>query len=361
MLRLRGTRSVTDETATPRPAGTRHVPVLLERCIGLLEPAITAAIKDRGQATVIDATLGMGGHSEALLTRFPELHLVGLDRDTQALDIAKERLGHFGERFHPVHTIYDRIPEALNEAGFAAADGVLFDLGVSSFQLDEKERGFAYSYDAPLDMRMDSTTGPTAADVVNGYELDDLTRVLRTWGEERHARRLAVAFVKRREAKPFTTTGDLVQVLLENYPRGVGGGHPAKRTFQALRVEVNDELRVLERAIPASMEALPVGGRVVAMSYQSLEDRIVKQFFAQGSRSTAPVGLPVEPEESKARFKVISKGTERPTEAEIEENSRAASARLRAVERLRAPVNGSGAATGQSTSGKNSSGKRKSR
>jgi len=314
------------------------VPVLLERCVGLLEPAILAGVAARGRAVVIDATLGMGGHSEALLSRYPELHLVGLDRDTQALALASARLERFGDRFHPVHTVYDAIGDALEGVGFDAADGVLFDLGVSSFQLDERERGFAYSYDAPLDMRMDPSTGPTAADVVNGYGLDELTHVLRTWGEERHARRLAVAIAQRAAMRPFETTGELVQVIIDAYPRGSSGGHPAKRTFQALRVEVNDELRVLERAIPAAMDAVPVGGRVVAMSYQSLEDRIVKRFFADGAASSAPPGLPVEPEETKARFAVISKGTERPTEAEIEENSRAAAARLRAVERVREPL-----------------------
>lgn len=337
---------MTEQPPTPRPTSERHVPVLLDRCISLLEPGILAGIEARGIAVVIDATLGMGGHSEALLTRYPQLHLVGLDRDTQALALAGARLERFGERFHPVHTVYDKIAPALETAGFDYADGVLFDLGVSSFQLDERDRGFAYSYDAPLDMRMDSTTGPTAADVVNNYSLDELTQVLRTWGEERHARRIAVAIVERRDVTPFATTGELAQLIIEAYPRGTSGGHPAKRTFQALRVEVNDELRVLERAIPAAMDAVPVGGRVVAMSYQSLEDRIVKRFFADGAKSTAPPGLPVEPEETKARFKVISKGTERPTEAEIEENSRAASARLRAVERLRLPV-GTGSTKGK--------------
>ncbi|MGO1319569.1 MAG: 16S rRNA (cytosine(1402)-N(4))-methyltransferase RsmH [Galactobacter sp.] len=316
----------------------RHVPVLLQRCVSLLAPAIEAGIQERGTAVVVDATLGMGGHTEALLTRFPDLTVVGLDRDTQALAMAGERLESFGDRFRPVHTVYDEIESALAGEGFRHADGVLFDLGVSSFQLDERERGFAYSYDAPLDMRMDATSGPTAADVVNEYSLDDLTQVLRTWGEERHARRIAVAIVERRDAHPILTTGELSQLIIDHYPKGTKGGHPAKRTFQALRVEVNDELRVLERAVPAAMSAVPVGGRVVAMSYQSLEDRIVKRHFASLSTSTAPVGLPVEPEETKARFKVISKGTERPTPEEIEENSRAAAARLRAVQRLRPPV-----------------------
>lgn len=327
-----------DETTTTPEPGERHIPVLLERCIGLLAPAIERACEERGTAVVIDATLGMGGHSEALLERFPSLHLVGLDRDMQALGIASGRLERFAGRFHPVHTVYDRIDDALETAGFDAADGTLFDLGVSSFQLDERDRGFAYSYDAPLDMRMDNTTGATAADVVNGYGLDELTGVLRSWGEENHARRIAKAIVARREEVPFSTTAELAQLVIEAYPRGVGGGHPAKRTFQALRVEVNDELRVLERAIPAAMAATRLGGRVVAMSYQSLEDRIVKKYFAAASRSTAPAGLPVEPEETKPRFSVLSRGTERPTEQEISENSRAASARLRAVERIRADI-----------------------
>jgi len=333
---------VTDETPTPRPASERHVPVLLERCLDLLEPGITSAIEAQGGAVVIDATLGMGGHTEALLTRHPQLHVIGLDRDTQALAMAGERLAGFGPRFHPVHTVYDRIPEALEETGFQRVDGVLFDLGVSSFQLDEPERGFAYSYDAPLDMRMDSTTGMTAADVVNEYSLDELTRVLREWGEERHARRIARAITERRDTTAFTRTGDLVDVILAAYPAGSTGGHPAKRTFQALRVEVNDELHVLRTAIPAAMDALVIGGRLVAMSYQSLEDRIVKRAIVERSRSTAPVGLPVEPEESKPRFRVISQGTERATEAEIAANSRAASARLRAAERVREDLPGAG-------------------
>jgi 16S rRNA (cytosine1402-N4)-methyltransferase len=303
--------------------------------VSLLSPAIEAGIARRGSAVVVDATLGMGGHTEALLTRFDELTMVGLDRDTQALQMAGERLTDFGDRFRGVHTVYDAIAEALEAQGFPHADGVLFDLGVSSFQLDERARGFAYSYDAPLDMRMDATQGPTAADVVNGYGLDELTHVLRTWGEERHARRIAVAIVQRRDEQPIRTTGELSQLIIDNYPKGTKGGHPAKRTFQALRVEVNDELRVLEAAVPAAMGVVPVGGRVVAMSYQSLEDRIVKRHFASRSKSTAPVGLPVEPEETKPRFSVISKGTERPTQAEIDENSRAAAARLRAVERIR--------------------------
>lgn len=334
----KGPDSVTDETPAPRPASSRHVPVLLERCLTLLEPGIEAGLRARGTAVVIDATLGMGGHTEALLQRHPDLHVVGLDRDTEALALAGARLQEYGDRFHPVHTVYDRIPEALAAAGFDHADGVLFDLGVSSYQLDEPERGFAYSYDAPLDMRMDATTGQTAADVVNEYSLDELTRVLRDWGEERHARRIARAIVERREQQDFSRTGDLVEVILAAYPKGTTGGHPAKRTFQALRVEVNDELGALGAAIPAAMAALPVGGRVVAMSYQSLEDRLVKRAIVQQSRSTAPAGLPVEPEETKPRFAVITKGTERATEEEVAANPRAASARLRAAERVRAPL-----------------------
>lgn len=317
-----------------RPTGERHIPVLLGRCISLLAPAIEAAGED---AVVVDATLGMGGHSEALLQRFSGLHLVGIDRDQQALRLAGERLAPYQSRTDLVHAVYDEIPSVLEDLGIDRVHGVLFDLGVSSMQLDERERGFAYSYDAPLDMRMDTSAGQSAADVVNTYSEDELRRIIRTWGEEKFAGRIASAIVSARQDNPFTTTGELVDVIRSVVPAGAArtGGHPAKRTFQALRIEVNEELSVLTRAIPAAIHSIGVHGRVVVMSYHSLEDKIVKAAFTAGTRSSAPVGFPVELEEHKPYLKTLTKGTEAPTDQEIADNPRAASAKLRAVERTR--------------------------
>ncbi|MCM3510194.1 16S rRNA (cytosine(1402)-N(4))-methyltransferase RsmH [Rothia sp. P100] len=305
---------------------------MLDRCLDLLAPAIS-----RPQAVVIDGTLGMGGHSEAMLDRFPDLTLIGIDRDLMAHQLAGERLQRFGDRFIPVHAVYDEIPRAMAEAGVTEVDGVLFDLGVSSMQLDERERGFAYSYDAPLDMRMDSTEELTAAAVVNEYEEFELRRIIRQWGEEKFASRIAQKIVAARVTKPFETTGELVKVIQQAVPVAAQrkGGHPAKRTFQALRIEVNHELDALERAIPEAILALNLGGRCVAMSYHSLEDKIVKRAFTARATSSAPKGFPVELEEHKPELKIITRGAEPPTESEIEENSRAASAKLRAVEKIK--------------------------
>jgi 16S rRNA (cytosine1402-N4)-methyltransferase len=321
-----------------RPTGERHIPVLRDRCVSLIAPAVTAAESAGRRAVVLDATLGMGGHSEALLERFPRAHLVGIDRDMEALVLAGDRLAPFADRIDLVHAVYDEIPVVLEDLGIDHLDGILFDLGVSSLQLDEWERGFAYSYDAPLDMRMDTTRGPTAADVVNTYAEADLLRIIRAWGEEKFAGRIAAAIVRARVAAPFRSTSQLVDVIRDVVPAGAArtGGHPAKRTFQALRIEVNEELSVLERAVPAALDAIGVGGRVVAMSYHSLEDRIVKNVFSAGTRSAAPVGFPVELEQHKAYLRSLTRGTEAPRPDEIEENPRAASARLRAVERITA-------------------------
>ncbi|XTR52078.1 16S rRNA (cytosine(1402)-N(4))-methyltransferase RsmH [Pseudarthrobacter sp. So.54] len=321
-----------------KPTSERHVPVLKDRCISLLAPGFEAARRRGETPVVIDATLGMGGHAEAMLQRFPDLHLIGIDRDEEALALAGERLRPFADRIDLVHAVYDEIPDVLEDLGFEEVHGVLLDLGVSSLQLDERQRGFAYSFDAPLDMRMDMSRGQTAADVVNNYSEEDLVRIIRKWGEEKFAYRIANRIVTTRSEKPFTTTGELVEQIRDVVPSGAAksGGHPAKRTFQALRIEVNEELDVLERAIPAAIAATAVGGRVVAMSYHSLEDKIVKTFFQAGSKSSAPLGFPVELEEHKAELKTLTKGTEVPTADEIAENPRAASARLRAVERIKA-------------------------
>jgi 16S rRNA (cytosine1402-N4)-methyltransferase len=327
---------MTSEIPTP-PTSARHTPVLKDRCINLLAPAFDAALREGRTPFVIDATLGMGGHSEAMLQRFPELHLIGIDRDTEALGLAGARLAPFSARTDLVHAVYDEIPEVLRSLGLAQVDGILMDLGVSSLQLDERERGFAYSFDAPLDMRMDTSRGPTAADVVNSYSEEELVRIIRKWGEEKFAGRIANHIVAARDKKPLTHTGELVDIIRNVVPAGAArtGGHPAKRTFQALRIEVNEELSVLERAIPAAVDALGLHGRAVVMSYHSLEDKIVKAVFAAGSRSSAPAGFPVELEEHKATLKRLTKGTEIPTDEEIAENPRAASARLRAVEKVK--------------------------
>ena len=325
-----------------RPTQDRHVPVLRDRCINLLAPAIEAAEAAGRTAVVVDATLGMGGHTEAMLERFPKLHVIGIDRDTQALALAGERLAAFEDRTDLVHAVYDEIADVVEDLGFDSIDGALFDLGVSSMQLDERERGFAYSYDAPLDMRMDTSRGRTAAEIVNTYDEGELVSIIRRWGEEKFAGRIASSIVSTRARKPFETTGELVEAIRAVVPAAAArtGGHPAKRTFQALRIEVNEELDVLERAIPSALSVLGVGGRIVVMSYHSLEDRIVKDIFAAGSRSSAPKGFPVELEEHKAQLKRLTKGTEVPTEQEIAENPRAASAKLRAVERIRATMDG---------------------
>jgi 16S rRNA (cytosine1402-N4)-methyltransferase len=308
-----------------------HTPVLLERTLELLAPAL-----ERQGAVAVDATLGLGGHSEALLTAFPALHLVGIDRDPAALALAGERLAPFADRTDLVHARYDALPEVLEELGVDRVHGVLFDLGVSSMQLDEDERGFAYSRDAPLDMRMDPTEPRTAEDVVNGLPEGDLARIFREYGEERLAGRYARALVAARRERRIARSADLVTVIEAATPAAARtGGHPAKRVFQALRIEVNHELEVLERAVPAALDVLAVGGRLVVLSYHSLEDRIVKRALAARTVSTAPRGLPIEPEQDRPTFRMLTRGAPSATQAETDRNPRAASVRLRAAERVR--------------------------
>jgi 16S rRNA (cytosine1402-N4)-methyltransferase len=308
-----------------------HLPVLLDRVVALLAPCL-----QQPGSVMVDATLGLGGHTEAVLTRCELARVVGIDRDPDALEVARQRLAPYGERFTGVHAVYDQLPQVLEALGLDAVDAVLFDLGVSSMQLDVRERGFAYAVDAPLDMRMDGTTGRTAADVLNTYSAAELTRVLREYGEERFAPKIAAAIVRQREQAPFTTSARLVELLYAEIPAPARrtGGHPAKRTFQALRMEVNDELAVLRRAIPAAIDAIAVGGRVVVESYHSLEDRLVKRAFAEVTRSTVPEDLPFVPEGSAPALRLVTRGAERADEPEIRENPRAASVRLRAVERV---------------------------
>jgi 16S rRNA (cytosine1402-N4)-methyltransferase len=315
-----------------------HVPVLLDRCVELLAPALTRNGADGSGAVLVDATLGAGGHAERFLTQFPRLRLIGLDRDPNALSIAGERLSGFGDRVLLVRTRYDGIEGVLGETGYWATkvDGVLFDLGVSSMQLDRTERGFSYSLDAPLDMRMDPDAPLTAADVVNTYDERALARVLREFGEERFAGRIAAQIIRRRASQPFSTTSELVELLYQAIPAPARrtGGHPAKRTFQALRIAVNGELDSLRDALPAALGALAPGGRIVVMAYQSLEDRIVKNQFAAATASKTPPGLPVELPGHEPEFVTLTRGAERAGAEEIALNPRSASVRLRALEKV---------------------------
>jgi 16S rRNA (cytosine1402-N4)-methyltransferase len=319
-------------TGPLRPAV--HVPVLLERVTDLLAPACSA-----DGAVLVDATLGLAGHALAMLDAHPGLRLIGLDRDPEARAEASRRIEAAGHsaRATLVPAVFDELPDVLDRLGIAEVQAVLFDLGVSSLQLDEAARGFAYSQDAPLDMRMNPTTGPSAADVLNTYAPGELVRVLRVYGEERFATRIVEAVVAERAKRPITSSARLVELIRGALPQAAmrTGGNPAKRTFQALRIEVNAELPALQRALPAAVAALALGGRIAVLSYHSLEDRMVKRALAQGATSTAPPGLPVVPERYQPRLRLLTRGAERPTDAEIADNSRAAPARLRAAERIR--------------------------
>ncbi|MBO2452335.1 16S rRNA (cytosine(1402)-N(4))-methyltransferase RsmH [Actinomadura barringtoniae] len=329
-----------------------HVPVMLDRVLELLAPAVQVtgggaasgrdpvSARDPGSArdpVYVDATLGMGGHAEAMLEAHPQLRLIGLDRDTTALDRSAARLARFGDRVTLEHAVYDELPGVLERLGVAEVDAVLFDLGVSSPQLDEADRGFAYSYDAPLDMRMDRTQSLTAADVVNGYPAAELARILREYGEERFAQRIASAILREREREPLDSTRRLADLVRTSIPAATRrtGGNPAKRTFQALRIEVNGELETWRRALPAALDALPVGGRIVVLSYHSLEDRITKQVLAQQSADTTPPDLPVPLPEHQPRFRLLTRGAELPSDEETTTNPRAGSVRMRAAERVR--------------------------
>lgn len=309
----------------------RHVPVLADRVLALLAPAL-----NQPNAVLIDATLGHGGHSELALNAFPELTVIGLDRDLSAIGLSTERLAPFGSRIILVHAVYDQISQVLDQYNLDGAQGILFDLGVSSMQLDQPERGFSYSVDTHLDMRMDQSCGLTAAEVLNTYEPGDLVRILRNFGDEKFAPRIVERVVRERTLEPFDRSARLVELIREAIPAAARrtGGNPAKRTFQALRIEVNSELSVLERAIPRAIDSLALGGRIVAMSYQSLEDKIVKRVFTQRSVANVPHGLPVIPESAKPQLSLLTRGSEKATESEIEENPRSASVRLRAAERI---------------------------
>ena len=313
--------------------GSGHLPVMTDRVLALFAPAL----QPEG-AVLLDATLGRAGHASALLSRHPGLTLIGVDADDAAIEASRKVLAPYGGRVTLVHARYDALGQILAALGQPSVHGVLFDLGVSSPQLDDPSRGFAYSSDAPLDMRMDQTGPLTAADVVNTYSATRLAQVLREYGEERFARRIADALVRERSRAPLTSTLRLSEIVRDSIPAPArrSGGHPAKRTFQALRIEVNGELEALRQALPAALDAVAVGGRIVVLAYHSLEDRLVKQALVASAADTTPAGLPVPLASAQPRFRLLTRGGERPTAAEVVANPRAASARLRAAERIRA-------------------------
>ena len=309
-----------------------HVPVALDYALEILGPAVS-----HEGAVMVDGTLGLGGHTEAFLTNFENLTVIGIDRDTEALKLAGERLAKFGNRIRLAHAVYSEIKDVVADKGFDSVDAVLLDLGVSSMQLDESDRGFAYSFDAPLDMRMNQQVGITAAEVLNTYSESRLAKIFKEFGEERYAKSIAAAVVSRRSQQPFSNSSDLASLVSAIVPfiPGKTTGHPAKRVFQALRIEVNGELAILEDTIPAAVDVLKVGGRILVMSYHSLEDGIVKKAMVAKATSSAPLDMPIELPEHQPVLRMLTRGTAVASEAEKNQNPRAASVRMRAAEKIR--------------------------
>lgn len=309
---------------TPQPF--EHRPVMVDEIVELFGPVPAG--------TVVDATVGGAGHSRAILDAHAHLRVAGLDQDPDAVAVATERLAPYGERASVTKARFDAMTGAVHDLGLEVVSGVLFDLGVSSPQLDRGERGFSHRFDAPLDMRMDTTAARSAADVVNGYGETALARVLRELGDERYAGRIAKAIVANR---PVTTTGQLAEIIRDAIPAPARrrGGHPAKRSFQAVRIEVNAELEILPGALDQALDLLAPGGRCVVLAYHSGEDRLVKERFRNAATGgcTCPPGLPcgcgAEP-----RVRLLKRGAWKPSAAEVADNPRAESARLRAVEKL---------------------------
>ena len=306
---------------------SEHLPVLTDRVVELLAPA--------GPGLLVDATVGLGGHAEALLRAEPEFQLVGLDRDPQALARAGERLQPFSDRVQLVEETFDRLPLVLRRLGLGAPVAVLADIGCSSLQLDSAERGFSFASDGPLDMRM-GETGPTAADILEKAEWEELVRILRDYGEERRARAIARAIVRRREQEPLRTTAQLsrlVQDVMGGRERRI---HPATRTFQALRIAVNDELGQLESFLEPAIRSLKSGGRMAVISFHSLEDRIVKHTLRRlAGRCACPPDFPVCRCNPQRVVEVLTSSPVRPDKEEIDRNPRARSARLRAAQKRR--------------------------
>lgn len=309
-----------------------HVPVLLDACLELLGPALAEP-----DSVMVDATLGLAGHSEAFLEKFPNIKLIGIDRDPAALAESAKRLARFGDRVLLVQGVHEDLADLLEQSCGGKLNAILLDLGVSSMQLDLPERGFSYARSAPLDMRMNPADELTAEVIVNTYSAPELVRVMRDFGEEKNAKRIARAIISRRELAPIKTTDELVEIVRDALPQAAKrtGGNPAKRTFQALRIEINRELQGLPAALDAAVSATVVGGRIAVISYHSLEDRIVKRKFAADSAITAPVRMPVIPDDARPQLQLVTRGARVPSAIELETNPRAASAKLRVAERLR--------------------------
>jgi 16S rRNA (cytosine1402-N4)-methyltransferase len=309
---------------------TIHQPVLLRDCVRLVTPAL-----HEPGAVVVDCTLGLAGHATAFLAASPQARLIGIDRDEEALAMACDRMRSegFDSRFTPVHAAFDDFESVLAGLRLSTVAAVFMDLGLSSLQIDEKDRGFSYSHDAPLDMRMDTGQSLTAERILAEYSPDRLTRIFRSYGEERFSRRIATEIVRRRQTEPLRTSRQLDELVDAVVPHSHRpAGNPAKRVFQALRIEVNGELDKLARTLPQIANHLSIGGRLVVESYHSLEDKTVKAFMNQGLTSDVPAGLPVIPPDSRPFFSPLTRGAIKADAAEIEKNARSASVRLRGVE-----------------------------
>ncbi len=307
-----------------------HVTVLLKETVDGLD------IKPGG--TYVDCTLGGGGHSSYLLSQLTEGgRLIAFDQDEIAIQNAKEKFSSYGEQFITVKSNFRYLSEKLQELGITEVDGILFDLGVSSPQLDTPERGFSYHHDAPLDMRMDQDAPLTAYDVVNSWSYEQLVRIFFQYGEEKFSKQIARKIEAYRENKAIETTGELVELIKEGIPAPARrtGGHPAKRVFQAIRIAVNDELKVFEEALESAIEMVKPGGRVSVITFHSLEDRICKTTFKRNSTTPQqlPPGLPIIPDEFKPKLKLITRKPILPSDIELEENNRARSAKLRIAEK----------------------------
>lgn len=313
-----------------------HLPVLAKQCVDFIAPTLRLA----SPPVVVDATLGLGGHSELILESHPDVHVIGIDRDAKAIDAASTRLERFGDRFHSAHTTYNNIDQVVRDyADVCGSDGrvqaVLMDLGVSSMQLDDDSRGFAYSRDNVLDMRMNQDEGDTAADLVNSASEETLTHIIRTYGEERFAKRIAQRIIRHRSDDPIRTTKQLADIIYDAIPAATRqpGSHPAKRTFQALRIAVNDELTILADTLPKALHVLCPGGRLVVESYHSLEDRIVKNAMRKVTTVDVPAGVPLTADQLTPDFTSITTKAIQADDDEQSHNSRSKSVRLRVVEK----------------------------
>ena len=307
----------------------KHISVLLDKSVEFLK------VRDNG--VYVDGTLGGGGHSYKLLSSNPKCSLIGIDQDKEAIKAATKRLEPFSGRFTTVNSNFCRIKDILDELGTEKIDGAILDLGVSSYQLDNAERGFSYMHDAKLDMRMNTDAPKTAFDVVNSYTEDELSEIFFAYGEEKWSKRIAEFIVREREKKSIETTFELVEIIKAAIPKSarLEGGHPAKRVFQAIRIEVNNELGILEGAINDFADVLKPGGRLAIITFHSLEDRIVKKTFAAlGRGCTCPKEFPVCVCGNKPKVRIITRKPVLPDEIETENNSRSKSAKLRVIEKI---------------------------